>query len=256
MGQHFLVSQAVLHKIIQAVKPEGKTILEIGAGTGILTWPLAAEAKEVIAVEKDPQLAAILGQKIEAVKMKNVHVVVGDILKLYPASLKLPAKYSAVGNIPYYLTSRLLRQLLESSHPPHEIFFTIQREVAERITAQPPHMNLLALAVQLHGGPRVLFAVSRKAFRPRPKVDSAFMAITAIAPRKLTRIREQKPIFVLARAAFRTRRKTLLNSLTINLKVSRDKIREVLQTAGVDPQTRPETLGLEQWLDIAKQWPD
>lgn len=254
MGQHFLVSRATLKKIIDAANLDAKkTVLEVGAGDGVLTYELARLSGKVVAVEKDKNLALYLRQGLTDKEVKNVFLVEGDILKIPFAELGVGKKYSLVGNIPYYLTSRLIRRFLESDNPPEEMFLMIQKEVAERIVADPPRMNLLALSVQVYAKPKILFFVPPGAFHPQPKVDSAFIAITEISENEFREGGVDKEIFFkVARAAFQTKRKTLANSLANNLKLAKGTTERMLAVCGIDSKRRAETVSIKEWLEIAK----
>lgn len=258
MGQYFLTSISVLKKIIDAAGLTAKkTILEVGAGNGVLTYELARRSGKVIAVEKDKNLALLLRQGLVGKKTENVRVVGGDILKIPLAELGVGKKYSLIGNIPYYLTSRLIRRFLESGNPPEEMFLMVQKEVAERIVARPPRMNLLALSVQVYTKPKILFFVPPGAFHPRPKVDSAFMAITEISENRFRESGVDKEIFFkVARAAFQAKRKTLLNSLASNMATPKTEVTRILESAGINPEKRPENIALGDWVKIAKLWPE
>ncbi|MFN3302081.1 MAG: 16S rRNA (adenine(1518)-N(6)/adenine(1519)-N(6))-dimethyltransferase RsmA, partial [Patescibacteria group bacterium] len=155
-------------------------VLEIGPGTGILTLELAKRAKKVIAVEKDEKMIEILKDVLKNSGIQNVQIIKGDILKLLTSHFQLPTSFKVVGNIPYYLTSRLLRNLLELKKKPKLIVLMVQKEVAQRICAKPPKMNLLAVSVQFYGKPEIVSYVSKKSFWPRPKVDSAIIKISEI----------------------------------------------------------------------------
>lgn len=253
LGQHFLISSEVREKIIAAAElSSSDTVLEIGPGTGALTYELARRARAVVAVEKDAVLAAALEKKLTHSGVRNVRVICGDILKMLPAALPLPKNYKVVANIPYYLTSRLIRVLLEGPRPPKEMLLMVQREVAERIIARPPRMNLLALSVQAYGAPRILFPVSRSAFSPRPAVDSAVIHLKNI-PREFFAHNKINPelFFRLIRAGFHTRRKTLANTLT-SLFESKKMAVALLEGTGIDPGARAERLSLEEWATLTR----
>ncbi len=178
LGQHFLIDKKVLHKIIQAadLKP-GDVILEVGPGIGILTLELAKKVKKVVAVEKDFKMIAVLKEVLR--DYKNVEIVRDDILKVNLNDFILkPKTYKIVANIPYYLTSHLIRKFLEIDNPPKEMILMIQKEVAQRIVARPPKMSLLAVSVQFYAKPEIITFVSKKSFWPQPKVDSAIIKIT------------------------------------------------------------------------------
>lgn len=253
LGQHFLVSRDVLENIIAAANltPE-KTILEIGPGRGVLTRELARRVQKVIAVEKDVRLAEALTKALREERMKNVTIVFGDILKLFPQQLNLPDRYSVVANIPYYLTGRLLRILLESRERPAEITLMVQNEVADRMMASPPHMNLLAIAAQAYGTVRKIATVPARAFSPVPKVDSAITSISNISDRffKEAGVSSEK-FFLIVRSAFQQKRKTLANALE---RVLGGKTRAtlLLGRAHVSPGMRPEELSLASWADIVR----
>ncbi len=256
MGQNFLIARGILDKIIAAASPgKNDVVLEIGAGYGTLTLELAKRASKVIAVEKDRRLVAEFQKKLDDLKVNNARIVEGDILKLTFEELQLPKKYLIVANIPYYLTARLIRVFLQSDCRPEKMFLMVQKEVAERIMAKPPRMNLLALAAQAYGQSKILFMVSKNNFWPKPKVDSAFIVITDISRKAfLENEVEEKVFFAIARAAFGNKRKTLMNSLSANVKVSKEGVRKVLKDSKVEPRQRPEVLEVEDWMNIAKNW--
>ncbi len=254
MGQRFLVSRAVLEKIIAAADlSRTDTVLEIGPGLGTLTRALAERAGRVIAVEKDGQLVEILREKLAAEGFRNVELIHGDILKLFPAHLPLPSgPYKVVANIPYYLTGRLLRLLLSGAYPPKEMLLMVQKEVAERIVAKPPKTNLLTLAVQAYGEPEALFRVPASAFHPRPRVDSALIRIKSIGKHFFIRHRLREEIFFkVLGAAFRGKRKTLENVLSKNLNVPKVRLRETLTALGLTGK-RPEMLSLGEWGELTR----
>ncbi|QQG44869.1 MAG: ribosomal RNA small subunit methyltransferase A [Candidatus Sungiibacteriota bacterium] len=235
LGQHFLRCRWVISTLVHAAELKSTdTVLEIGPGTGILTRALARRAKKVIAVEKDEKLAEELRIRLADGNIKNVTIISGDILKVLPRA-KLGTGYKVAANIPYYLTSRLLRVLLEQKQQPSLMVLTVQKEVAQRITAKPPHMNLLALSVQAYGKPEIIKTVPASCFWPKPRVDSAVIKIrlkTKVAGND-TKLRG---LFTLARSAFGQKRKTLRRSLGIK-----------------DPDIRlkrPQELKLEDWFTL------
>lgn len=251
MGQHFLIDENVLAKIIRSSSIRAdETILEIGPGLGALTFELAKRAGRVIAVEKDERLCQRLKEEIQKRGAGNIELIRGDILKLSEDLFARISPYKVVANIPYYLTARLLRKLLAEVSSPVEIILTVQKEVAERIAAKPPRMNLLALAAQAYGAPKVLFSISRNAFAPAPNVESAALAVKNISRRNFSNESEEKMFFKIARAAFQKKRKTLANSL-------RDihgpkNIREALAKLGKSESARPEELSLKDWITFTR----
>ena len=176
LGQNFLVDATYLKRVVEAGEiSAGDIVLEIGAGLGSLTRLLAQRAREVVAVELDENLIPIL--KSVTQPAPNVRIIQGDILALEPVNLVPSAGYLVAANIPYYITSKLIRHLLGASTPPKRIVLTVQKEVAERICAQPGELSLLGLSVQVYGDPRISSRVPAGAFYPVPKVDSAIVRI-------------------------------------------------------------------------------
>ena len=255
LGQHFLVSRDVLKKIIDAADIAAtEIVLEIGPGHGVLTRELATRAKRVIAVEKDRLLADELRKKLSTEKISNVTIITGDVLKLTPRTLGLPKTFSVVANIPYYLTARLIRILLERRAQPEKMILMVQKEVADRILAKPPHMNLLALSVQVYGTPSIIAAVPPTAFSPRPEIDSAIIAIRNISESlfKIHKI-EPKYFFAVIRAAFQHKRKNIANALEKGSAANKEKLYQALAESGIDPKRRPETLSIDEWITLAKR---
>lgn len=245
MGQNFLINPRVLQKIIETADLKNDIVLEVGPGLGTLTQELAKKAKKVIAVEKDKQMNEVLKETLK--DFKNVEIIEGDILKILkqkPSILK-SSKYKVVANIPYYLTSPLIRMLLESANPPEEIILMIQKEVAQRITAQPPKMNLLAVSIQFYAQPKTISYVSKASFWPEPKVDSAIIKISNIE--KIKEI-DQERFFKIIKAGFSSPRKQLANNLSEKLKIDKGEIKSALAKCGLNPQARAESLRIEDWI--------
>ena len=249
LGQHFLTCPWVLSDMTQAAHlSSSDTVLEIGPGTGVLTRPLAARVKKVIAIEKDEQLARTLTLQLKSEHITNVDILEGDILTHVPA---LPPQYKIVANIPYYLTARLLRLFLEKQEKkPSSIVLTIQKEVAQRIIEQAPHENLLALSVQVFGTPRIIAVVPASCFSPKPKVDSAIISISDISDEFFTSRHIQKDAFFqLLHLAFTQKRKMLTN--TLSSIASKKDIESDLRAIGVNTHARPQELQKEQWALLA-----
>lgn len=245
LGQNFLVDETHLARIVEAagVSPDDE-VLEIGAGLGSLTRHLAANAARVVAVELDRGLFPALLQVVDG--LDNVEVVQGDILKLDLSKFFIKPGFLVIANIPYYLTSNLIRHLLENEAHPAQLALTIQREVAERACAEPPGMSLLSLGVQLYGKPRIAHHIPAGAFYPAPKVDSALLVVDLYTEPRLP-IAKIDPFFALAKAAFSQKRKTLANSLASMPNFTKPEAEARLQAAGIDPRRRPQTLTLEEW---------
>ncbi|MDV2989626.1 MAG: 16S rRNA (adenine(1518)-N(6)/adenine(1519)-N(6))-dimethyltransferase RsmA [Dehalogenimonas sp.] len=250
LGQNFLIDRGVLEKIVRAadVGPV-ETVIEVGPGLGVLTRALAAQAGKVIAVELDRGLAGLLRETLG--DKTNVEIISGDILETPVADLVGQAPYKVVANLPYYITSPVLRHFLEGAHQPLSLTVMVQKEVARQITASPPEMSLLALGVQFFGRPKIVGYVAAGCFHPAPKVDSAILHISVKEQRELSP-EQEKLFFTLARAGFGTRRKQLANALAGGLKLEKAEVLELLQLAGVDPARRAETLTIEEWLKLTK----
>ncbi len=252
LGQNFLTNPTYLEKIVQAAGVEtNSVVLEIGPGLGNLTRFLVEKAGRVVAVELDAQLVEIL--KTELADQLNLVVVHGDILKVPLEDLQLSQGYLVVANIPYYITSAIIRRLLEAPVKPDRILLTVQREIADRICAQPGEMSLLSLSVQVYGNPKRLFRIPAEAFYPAPKVDSAVLLVE-LYPQPVIPTAMLNDFFTLIKAGFSQKRKTLRNSLSGGLRLASSQVEEILNSAGVDPQRRAETLSLDEWASVVKQY--
>ncbi len=245
LGQNFLVDPTALDRIVAAgeIQPRD-TVLEVGAGLGTLTRALAHGGADVVAVEMDERLLPPLREVLEP--WKNVRLVPGDILALEPADLVGVNRYLVVANIPYYITSALIRHLLESAVPPRRLVLTVQREVAQRLCAQPGHLSMLALSVQVYGSPAIRGRIPAGAFFPVPKVDSAVVRVDRYDQPRIPADRLER-FFELARAGFGQKRKTLQNALSGGLGWPKERTGALLDQAGLDPRRRAQTLSLEEW---------
>ena len=253
LGQNFLVDSAALERIIEAAEiPPTASVLEVGPGLGSLTRYLARAARRVIAVELDSALIPLLEQVLQ--NAENVTIVHADILELDPARLMGEPAYHVVANIPYYITSNLIRHLLEADLKPQRLVLTVQREVAARITAAPGDMNLLALGVQVYGLPRVVTRIPAGSFYPAPKVDSSAVRVD-LYPSPLIEPDRLDVFFRLAKAGFSQKRKTLRNALSAGLGCPPDQAAALLHAAGIDPQRRAETLSIGEWDALSRQAP-
>ena len=248
LGQNWLIDPEAHEKIIAALAPQAEeTILEVGPGTGLLTERLVESGAHIVAIEKDEALANQLVKKFPTVK-----IITGDILKLDIETLIGNWKmengkscYKVVGNIPYYLTSHLIRLALEEWPQPQRIVFLVQQEVAERAVAKPPHANLLSLSIEYYATASIVGLVNRSSFDPMPEVDSAILKIQP-DNRQLT-IDYRRKFFRLLHIGFASKRKQLVNNLSVGLKIDKDEIVKIIKNAGLDPQIRPENLSFEQW---------
>jgi 16S rRNA (adenine1518-N6/adenine1519-N6)-dimethyltransferase len=251
LGQNFLQDPIALDKIVAAAEIQSTdTVLEIGPGLGSLTRYLAASAREVVAVELDQHLLPPL--KTVLAPYRNVRLIHGDILELSPDDLIQEQDYVVAANIPYYITSAVIRHLLESRHKPRRIVLTIQKEVAQRICEKPGDMSLMALSVQVYGRPHIAAHIPAGAFFPSPNVDSSVLVID-IYPTPLVPHKYLETFFKLIKAGFSQKRKTLRNSLSAGLAIAPASAAELLEGAGIDPQRRAETLSIDEWERVAER---
>jgi 16S rRNA (adenine1518-N6/adenine1519-N6)-dimethyltransferase len=250
LGQNFLIDPAALRRVVEAAQiPPSAAVLEIGAGLGSLTRYLARAAAQVVAVEIDSHLLPVLTEVVGV--EANVRVVAGDMLALNPADLIEQDGYWVVANIPYYITSALIRHLLEAPRRPARIVLTVQREVAERITAGPGDLSLLALSVQVYGQPVIAARIPAGAFYPPPKVDSAVLRID-LYPQPVIPAAQIDLFFRLIKAGFSQKRKTLRNTLSGGLRLTPAQAEALLNAAGIDAQRRAETVSLPEWQRLTE----
>jgi 16S rRNA (adenine1518-N6/adenine1519-N6)-dimethyltransferase len=254
LGQNYLISPESLRRVIEIASiTSDEEVLEIGAGIGSLTRLLATHAKRVVAVEIDELLIPPLLDTLRP--FQNIKVIEGDILDLDPAQLMETSKYVVVANIPYYITTAIIRHLMESDLRPHRMILTVQREVAERICAKPDNMSLLSLSVQVFGVPSIETHIRAGSFYPPPKVDSAVIRIELL-PEPRIPINFLPVFFDLARAAFAQKRKKLRNSLAALPEQDTEKIEQLLTEAGIDPSRRPASLSLNEWGNLVSEYVD
>ena len=260
LGQHFLVDEVVLETITSTAElTASDVIMEIGPGLGILTKELAKQSGLVIAIELDRKLAAILEQTLSS--FDNVAIINGDVLKIDPAALlqekkaklppavNTPCNYKLVANLPYYITSPVLRHFLEASVQPQIMVVMVQKEVAEVIVAKPGRMSVLSISVQLYGEPRIISHVPAGCFYPAPEVDSAILRID-VYPQPAVAVDDRDSFFELVRAGFTASRKQIGNSLAQGLKKPKAEILPLLAGANIAPQRRAETLTIEEWARL------
>ncbi|MBT3189764.1 MAG: ribosomal RNA small subunit methyltransferase A [Anaerolineae bacterium] len=253
LGQNFLQDPNILNKIVQIAEvSETDTVLEIGPGLGSLTRHLAASAKEVVAVEIDSWIIPALKASLDG--YANSKVIEGDMLEIAPSEIISAPEYLVVANIPYYITSALLRHLLENNPRPNRMILTIQKEVAKRICVpEGKKMSLLALSVQVYGKPEIAGHIPAGAFYPPPKVDSAIICIK-LYPKPRIPASLLDDFFLLAKAGFSQKRKTLRNALAGGLRLFTVKTESLLRAAEIDPRRRAETLNLDEWGRLSKEW--
>ena len=289
LGQNFLKDKTIAEKIVKAadLKPSD-FVIEIGPGKGILTEKIAKRAKKVIAIEIDRKLVDYLRRKFinkKNIEIINNNILKINLLELQNLFSVIPAqagiqsvntkpnnsildsrfrgndmerksdiedkylRYKVVANLPYYITSPVIRMFLESEYSPREMILMVQKEVAERITAVPGKMSLLSVSVQYYARPEILFYVNKKSFNPVPKVDSAVIRVTRIVEHEA---QENKKFFKIVRAGFCARRKTLVNNLSNSLRLDKKEVQEKIKAAGILPTARAQELSVEDWKKLAK----
>jgi 16S rRNA (adenine1518-N6/adenine1519-N6)-dimethyltransferase len=249
LGQNFLQDRRALARIVAALQPEAADdVLEIGAGTGVLTRALAQNARRVIAVELDDALQALLREDLA--ELENVEVWHGNALA-FDACEHFAGHYKLAGNIPYYVTGPIIRYFLEAKCQPSVLVLMVQKEVAERIVASPGRLSLLGVSVQYYARTEIVTRVPAGAFHPRPKVDSA---VIRLVPYRPARTDGAADFFAVARAGFSSRRKQLGNSLRSGLDLSREDTNRILHEASVDPARRAETLSIGDWERVSAAW--
>jgi 16S rRNA (adenine1518-N6/adenine1519-N6)-dimethyltransferase len=254
LGQHFLIDEEILELILSTAELTGRdVVVEIGPGLGVLTEELCRLAGRVITIELDTRLVESLNRRLS--EYRNLTVINRDILKIPPpeifieAGIILSSGYKVVANLPYYITSPVLRHFLESELKPGMMVVMVQKEVAEEIAARPGKMSLLSLGIQLYGQPEIIKYVSAECFYPEPAVDSA---VLKIVPHRVSPvdIPDTEKFFSFVKAGFSAARKQLVNSLANGLGVPKSAIKGLLDDAGISVSRRAETLSLEEWAHL------
>lgn len=250
LAQHFLTSRYVLDKITAAADlSETDTVMEIGPGLGVLTKELVGKSGQVIGVELDDKLAGILKDNLSG--FKNFSIINRDILEIEPGKLlqqqaRGQNQYKVVANLPYYITSAVIRHFLEADVKPTLMVIMVQKEIAQAITAKPGELSLLAISVQFYGKPKVITYVPGECFYPAPKVESAVLRID-LFPEPALKVKSADSFFRLVRAGFTSNRKQIANSLALGLLLPKNDILPLLEKAGIDNTRRAETLSIEEW---------
>ena len=257
LGQHFLIDGEVLELITSAAElTPADIIMEIGPGLGVLTRELAGQVGRVIAIELDSKLAALLKQTLAS--FDNVTIINDDVLEIEPGNLldqqkdRFPgaiSNYKVVANLPYYITSPVLRHFLEASAKPQIMIVMVQKEVAEAIVAKPGQMSLLSVSVQFYGEPGIISYVPARCFYPAPEVDSAILRID-LYPQPPVDVTDKESFFGLVRAGFAAPRKQIANSLVQGLGLSKGEVLSLLERANIVSQRRAETLTLGEWAQM------
>ncbi|MFZ3032390.1 MAG: 16S rRNA (adenine(1518)-N(6)/adenine(1519)-N(6))-dimethyltransferase RsmA [Candidatus Moraniibacteriota bacterium] len=255
LGQNFLKDESIIEEIF-AVAEVQKTdwVLEIGPGTGALTFSLASRVEKFLAIELDHELATRL--QTQYVDSKKVSILEGNILdinleELLQSSGFAEHSYKIIANIPYYITAPIIRTLLSLRSQPQSLTLMVQNEVAERLAAKPGSMSLLSVMAQYYATVEKKLFVPKTAFEPVPKVDSA---VIHIVPRRAYDGEEDRKVFRLARAGFAARRKTLANNLATSFSLPREQVEEKLGNLGLRSDIRAQALSVEDWEKLANLW--
>lgn len=252
LGQHYLTDRGILDAIVAAANlPPDAVVIEVGPGPGTLTAALLPHVARLIAIELDDHLAPLLEAHFR--NWPQFHLVHADALELTPSDALLRtgglAPYSLVANLPYYITSALLRHYLESDPAPQRSVVTVQFDVAQRIVAKPPQMSLLAVSVQAYTRPQIVRRLPPGAFTPPPKVHSAVLRLDPLE-QPLVTPEWRQPFFAVVRAGFGQKRKMLRNSLAAGLRLPAASVEQALAEAGLASQVRAQELDLVQWMAL------
>ena len=255
LGQNFLSSQEVLEEIAIAAEIDGSGVIEIGPGFGVLTNELAKRAEKVLALEIDERLIPILADTLseyDNVKVINQDVLKCDVKKLIEEEFG-GEKVSVAANLPYYITTPIITGLIEGQLPLKNLVVMVQKEVADRITAEPGSKNYGAISVlcQYHTKAELVTIVSANEFVPPPKVDSAVVKM-AFRDEPEVSVKDEKMFFRTVKAAFSQRRKTLLNCLVANFPQNKEEISKIMTSVGIEPTRRGETLSLEEFAKLSE----
>ncbi len=258
LGQNFLVDEEVLATILATADlAPAETVIEVGPGLGLMTAELAKNAGWVIAVELDNRLADILKKNLPG---DNIVVINQDVLGTNPCGLlqegapRFPEAmrpYKVVANLPYYITSPVIRHFLEASVKPEKMVIMVQKEVAEAIVAGPGQRSVLSISVQFYGKPIIVTYVPATSFYPAPEVDSAVVGIDVYASSPID-VNDENSFFKLVRAGFTSARKQVANSLERGLGLPKTEVLSGLRKADIDPTRRAETFTLEEWARLLK----
>lgn len=252
LGQNFLTNDSIIEKIIDVSGVENTIVIEIGPGEGVLTDALVNTAKKVIAIELDDRLIPSLENKFKDID--NVEIVHGDILHMNVQELidqhANSGEYKVVANIPYYITAPIIRLFLELPQPPEEIVLMVQKEVAERLTAEPGAMSVLAVSAQYYADVEYLFTVPKEDFDPVPKVDSAIIKLQVKSQKSKVSKEEIKEFFRIVKIGFSAKRKTLANNLANGLQRNKQKIESILVEQGFAKSVRAQELSVDDWVEL------
>lgn len=258
LGQHFLIDETVLECILSAAELNpGDIVVEVGPGLGILTEGLAKQGAQVIAVELDRKLVTLLKRRLTA--FPDVKIINADILRVTPRQI-LESKsavsalfqgYKVIANLPYYITSPLLRHFFEALPQPSEMIVMVQKEVGEAMVAKPGNMSLLSVKTQFYSKPTIVSYVPPSSFYPPPKVDSVILRLDVYSQPPIE-IPNPASFFDVVMHGFSSPRKQLRNSLAHSLDMPPSQVTLLLEQTGIEGERRAETLSLEEWRELWK----
>lgn len=253
LGQNFLIRRSVVDEIVAAAElTAGEPVLEIGPGIGTLTQGLAQSGAAVTAVELDRRLLEVLDTTLA--QYNNVRIIHGDVLKVNIPEIMNHKPFKVVANLPYYITTPIIMSLLEMKLPIERLVVMVQREVAERMVAQPgtKAYGALSVAVQYYTEPSIVMDVSPRAFMPAPEVTSAVICCR-LREKPPVEVADEKLFFRVVKAAFAQRRKTFSNTMKTT-GLDKETIASVLAKANIDGARRGETFSLQELADVANAW--
>lgn len=256
LGQNFLIDGNIINKIVDAAGIDDNTgVIEIGPGFGTLTQGLCNKAKKVVAIEIDTSLKPV---HFDTLGYDNLKIIYDDFMKVDVNKLIEEEfqglKVKLVANLPYYITTPIIMKVLEDKLNISSITVMVQKEVAHRLSAKPGNKDYgaISLAVEYRANARVSLIVPSTVFMPRPKVDSAVITIDILDEPRV-HVKDEKALFTVIRAAFGQRRKTIHNSLSSNLSIDKDKIKEAIINANLDPGIRAEMLSIYDFARLAEE---
>lgn len=256
LGQNFLIDGNIINKIADAAKlDENSGVIEIGPGFGTLTQELCKKAKKVVAIEVDKSLEKV---HKETLNYENIKIIYDDFMKVDVVKLIdeefIGMDVKIVANLPYYITTPIIMKILEERYKISKIVVMVQKEVAQRLNSKPgsKEYGAITLAVQYRADTNIALMVPNTVFMPRPKVDSAVIEFNILSKPRIE-VTDEKMLFALVKASFGQRRKTILNGISNNMKLSKDLVKEVLEKSGIDPGIRGETLSLQEFGRISDE---
>lgn len=245
LGQNFLIDKTVIAELTSNVSKED-TIIEVGPGLGVLTKELCQKAKKIIAVEKDKQMIEVL--KLTCKDFANLEVINSDVLAVNMGRYVKDRKYKVVANLPFYISSPIFRFFLENEARPKEMNLIVQKEIAERVTAQDNDLNILAISVRLYADSEILKNIKNTSFWPAPRVDAAILKINTLEKPRFEV--DTKEFFRVVKTGFGERRKKLVNSLSGGLGIPKGKIEKILKDLGINENIRAEKLSMNDWRQV------